>query len=183
MKNIFLMGPKHAGKTSAGRALAALCSGDFIDLDALIEERSGKSPRTLYTEGPEIFRKAEAGALAVLLALESSGPRITAAGGGIIDNPEAAAMLEKTAALLPVYISVSADTAWERISAAGELPPFLKTPFLKTGNPRQTHRELHERRAAAYRQFARLAIEAEGKSPDEIAREIWERSAGLRGYP
>ncbi|MDR1575295.1 MAG: shikimate kinase [Treponema sp.] len=173
MEDIFLAGPKHSGKTSAGKALAALCSGRFIDLDELVAERSGESPRSLYTEGPAVFRKAEAAALAALIGSETiPGARIVAAGGGLIDNPDAIALLENTKTALCVYLDVSAETAWERISGAagGELPPFLKT-----GNPRETHRALHERRAAAYRQFARLTIEAERKSPEEIAREILER--------
>jgi shikimate kinase len=173
MKSIFLIGPKHSGKTSAGRALALRCLGSFIDLDDLIAERSGKSPRTLYAEGPEVFRKAEATALAALLDPAAAGPRVIAAGGGIIDNPEAIALLEKTETILPVYLNVSAEIAWERISANGrELPPFLKTE-----NPRETHRALHERRALAYRKRAHLVIEAEGKSPEAIAREIWDRLA------
>jgi shikimate kinase len=177
MENIFLIGPRHSGKSSAGRALARLCEGSFIDLDELIAERTGKSPRILYTEGPEIFKKAEAAALAAVLALEPSGPRIIAAGGGVIDNPEAIALLEKTATILPVYLNVSAAIAWERISGnGGELPPFLNTE-----NPRETHRELHERRAAACRILARLVIEGDGKNPEAIAREIWERTAGLHG--
>ncbi|MDR2435092.1 MAG: shikimate kinase [Treponema sp.] len=172
MEDIFLVGPKHSGKTSAGKALAALCSGRFIDLDGLIAERTGESPRSLYTEGPAVFRNAEAAALAALIGSETLDARIIAAGGGLIDNPDAIALLENTKTATPVYLDVSVDTAWERINgeAGGELPPFLKTE-----NPRETHRALHERRAAAYRKFARLTIEAERKSPEEIAGEILER--------
>jgi shikimate kinase len=172
MQNIFLTGPKHSGKTSAGRALSAVCSGGFIDLDELIAERTGKSPRALFREGPAVFRQAEAGALAALVESPPAAPYIVAAGGGIIDNSDALALLEKTGTLLPVYLHISADTAWKRISAAGELPPFLNTE-----NPRETHRALHERRAAAYRKLARLIIEAEGKSPETIAREILQQMA------
>ena len=170
MQNIFLTGPKHSGKTSAGRALSAVCSGGFIDLDELIAERSGKSPRALFREDPAVFRRAEAGALAALIESPPAAPYIVAAGGGIIDNGDALALLEKKQIFLPVYLHLSADTAWERISAAGELPPFLNT-----GNPRETHRALHERRAA-YRKLARLIIEAEGKSPEAIAREILQKT-------
>ncbi|MDR0997648.1 MAG: hypothetical protein LBL70_01155, partial [Treponema sp.] len=69
MEIILLTGPKHSGKTSAGRALVRLLAektdpaASFIDLDELVEDRTGKSPRALYREGPEIFRKAEADAL------------------------------------------------------------------------------------------------------------------------
>jgi shikimate kinase len=69
--------------------------------------------------------------------------------------------------VIAVFLDVSAKTAWERICRAGELPPFLKTE-----NPEETHRLLHERRASAYRQLVSLVINAEGKSPGEVAKEI-----------
>jgi shikimate kinase len=175
MKILVLTGPKHAGKTSAGRALAALAAGSFTDLDEYIHTQTGKSPRTLYTEGPGIFRKAEAEALEDLLKRgkdpEDSGAfAVIAAGGGIIDNPAALAVCEKAGAI-PVYLEVSAETAWERIRRAAEtggLPPFLQTP-----KPEETHRALHERRAAAYRAWARFTVRGEGKPPEEIAGELY----------
>jgi shikimate kinase len=174
MNAIILTGPKHTGKTSAGRALAVLASGVFADLDGFIEEQTGKSPRNLYREGPGVFRTAETRALETLLRSGedgSAGPRIIAAGGGLIDNAEALSLPELAAAAVQtVYIEVSAGTAWERIlraSKTGDLPPFLDT-----GNPRETHRALHERRAAAYRAWARFTVQGEGKTPEEIAGEI-----------
>ncbi|MDR3138888.1 MAG: shikimate kinase, partial [Treponema sp.] len=166
---IVLTGPKHAGKSRTAAALACLYHADCFDLDELISAQTGKSPRALYREGPGVFREAETLALEALL---KSGKRgVIAAGGGIIDNGPAAALLEKAEGLVIIYLDVSADTAWQRIAAQaardGGLPPFLNTP-----RPRETHRDLHERRAAAYRNLARLTIWAEGKSPEEIAREI-----------
>ena len=169
MRFIVLVGPKHSGKTSAGKALASLLSCGFVDLDELIAQRSGKSPRALYGEGPEIFRKEEAGALAALLEAETAGHSsflVIASGGGLADNPDALSIMGHFQ-IAAVFLDVSAQAAWERIRAEGELPPFLRTD-----NPEGTHRVLHERRAAAYRQLASLVIKAGGKSPQEIAREI-----------
>jgi len=225
MKDIILTGPKHSGKTSAGKALAKLCSCDFIDLDDLILQRTGKSPRQLFGEGQAVFQKAEVDAVTALFSGDGAsgksanrdggddasrngtvgdgasrdgadgvsgyggdvasgdgedgsrrnvigtgsieeGLRVIAAGGGIIDNEEAVAVLKKSGAMT-IYLNISTDSAWNRIAANGELPPFLRTE-----NPRETHRVLHERRAAAYLQFADVIIEADGKSPQEIAREI-----------
>jgi len=179
MEDIFLIGPKHSGKTSVGRILSSLCSREFIDLDELITQRTGKSPRELYKENPDIFKKAEAEAVAALInedyaeqnniSFNKTGRfRIIAAGGGVIDNNEALALLNKTG-VVKIYLDISADSVWERIndSGNGELPPFLQTD-----NPQETHRVLHERRAAGYRQIADIIIETEGKTPDEIAAEI-----------
>jgi shikimate kinase len=173
---ILITGPKHSGKTSAGRVLAEILGIGFIDLDELIEQQTGKNPRTLYKESPEVFRQAEVRALADLLPQgDGCPPRVVAAGGGLIDNPKALELLGRenypgTAPVL-IYLEVSADTAWERISAAakrtGELPPFLNTE-----NPQETHAALHERRGAAYREIAALTITVEGKTSWDIGREI-----------
>jgi len=170
MKTVILTGPKHSGKTSVGKALASLCSCEFIDLDELILQRTGKSPRQLYSEGTEVFQKAEAEAAAALLGADGGeGQRVIAAGGGIIDNAEAAAALKKSGATV-AYLDISAESAWDRIASSGELPPFLRTD-----NPRETHRILHERRAAAYLQIADTIIETGTKTPQEIAKEILNR--------
>ena len=171
MKDVILTGPKHSGKTSDGKALALLCSCDFIDIDEFIAQRTGKSPRLLFNEGQAVFQKAEAEALEALVgsgggADKGAKPRVIAAGGGIIDNEEALSVLKKSGAVV-VYLDVPAEIAWERIAAEGELPPFLKTE-----NPRETHRALHERRAAAYLQIAEIVIKAERKSPKKVADEI-----------
>ena len=171
MNDIILTGPKHSGKTSAGKALAELNACDFIDLDEHIIQITGKTPRQLYTESPALFQKAEVEAFSAISFTENN-QRIIAAGGGIIDNPEALAALKrlqsaKTA--IVVCLNISAEKTWQRItnSAGRELPPFLQTE-----NPQQTHRALHERRAAAYLQLADIVIEADGKLPEQIAAEI-----------
>jgi shikimate kinase len=171
---VILTGPKHAGKTSAGKALASLCGGGFADMDECIEARTGKSARALYREGRDIFRRAEADALAALLAENAPALRVIAAGGGLADNDAALSLLrrmEPRRAPLLVYLDVPAETAWARIeeqaAKTGELPPFLDTE-----NPRETHRRLHERRASLYREIAGLVIDAGQKSPAALAEEI-----------
>jgi shikimate kinase len=168
MSVIVLTGPKHCGKTTAGKNLASLLSCDFIDIDEEITQKTGKTPRELYKENPAVFQKAEAEALTALAGIDGANKRIIAAGGGIIDNPNAITRLSllKDSGVKIVYLNISAAVAWERI-AAGELPPFLQT-----GNPQETHQTLHERRSVAYRQFADIVINVDGKTPSAIAAEI-----------
>jgi shikimate kinase len=182
---ILLVGPKHAGKTSVARALAAALQCRHTDLDALIEARTGKNARTLYKEGVEAFRKAEAEALRLSLE-EAQQPRtapytVISTGGGMIDNGDAVAYIESLKrvkdtkdagnAVIMAFLDVSALTAWSRIregaEGGGELPPFLQTE-----TPRETHRLLHERRNRAYREFADFTIQAERKTAESIAAEI-----------
>jgi len=175
MKNriIIITGPKHSGKTVCARALAKVSGGAAADLDELVTKETGKPPRELFKEGPEVFRKAEASALASLANTAKSEKNliVIAAGGGLIDNREALALLSQHREIITVYLEVSPETAWQRIlstaDADGELPPFLKTE-----NPRETQFALHTRRAEAYRSLAQFTVSADNKSPEEIADEI-----------
>jgi shikimate kinase len=184
-KIILIMGPNHSGKTSAGTLLAELLGAEFVDLDKLVEGQTGKSPRSLFKEGPETFRQAETRALASILPQTPPGNagrgqgggtvRVVAAGGGLVDNAGAMELLRrpdfsgKGGAM--VCLEVPADTAWERIARAaeesGEWPAFLNVE-----NPREANAAIHKRRSAAYREIASLAIDGEGKTPEAIAGEI-----------
>jgi shikimate kinase len=171
MSVILLTGPKHSGKTTAARAFAALTGAEALDLDDLVTERSGKTPRELYKAGPEVFRRAEADALRDLAARERERPLVVAAGGGLSDNAEAMQLLRERRFFI-VYLDVPAATAWLRILREAEAPGGELPPFLRTSDPEETHRTLHERRAAAYRAMADLVLECGKKTPDEIAKEI-----------
>lgn len=169
---ILITGPKHSGKTLCAAALEKLTGVEASDLDRIVERDTGKNPRELYREGPGIFREAEAAALSSLIRETAAEGklRIIAAGGGLIDNPEALALIDQNREAVLVYLDISAETAWQRIQHSaknGELPPFLDTE-----NPGETHRALHRRRAEAYRALAGFTVSAENRSPEEIAEEI-----------
>ncbi|MCL2441677.1 MAG: shikimate kinase [Treponema sp.] len=171
MENIILTGPKHSGKTSAGKVLANIINNAFIDVDEYIFQATGQSPRELYSISQEVFQKAEAQVMSDLsnLCENKEGKRfVIAAGGGLIDNPEALENLKKFNAVI-IYLDIYAESAWNRISGSmdGILPPALRTE-----NPQETHRKMHKRRSAAYQELADIIIYAEGKTPDEIAAEI-----------
>jgi len=69
-KNIFLVGPMGAGKTTIGRQLAKKLSSQFYDSDYEIEQRTGADiPLIFELEGEEGFRKRETQVLAELVLL------------------------------------------------------------------------------------------------------------------
>ena len=59
--SIFLIGFRASGKTSLGKALAKKISGDFIDMDDLIEQKAGETIDELTYGGTawKEFRKLE----------------------------------------------------------------------------------------------------------------------------
>jgi shikimate kinase len=178
------VGPKHSGKSSVGKELAVLLNALFLDLDSCIEERTAKTPRALYKEGTEVFRKAELETLQAILAdfpsAKDSSFLVLAAGGGIIDNQEAASLLKEKTFI--INLDVSADTAWKRIIAtsqiSGELPPFLQTD-----NPEKTHRELHVRRNNAYKELSDITIDADNINCNAIAEHITKILAPYTAQP
>ena len=83
--SVVLSGPPGAGKTTVGRLAAERLDAPFVDLDALIEEGTGRSPgRLIREEGETAFRQAEADALARL----SLGRCVLALGGGTLTTRE-----------------------------------------------------------------------------------------------
>ena len=68
-RNLVLVGPTGAGKTSIGKMLAQALDWQFIDLDRLIERRVGASIPQIFAEKDEpYFRKRESEALVEALA-------------------------------------------------------------------------------------------------------------------
>jgi shikimate kinase len=158
--------------------LREILGGDFVDVDALIEEREGATVRALYRRGTDVFRKAESLALSSITEnAETDGVLVIAAGGGIIDNEAAIDTLSEDGRALFVYLEVSAETAWRRIEEdalnGGGLPAFLDTE-----NPKGTHAALHERRAEAYKKRAHITVDGEGRTPRQLAVQIARQLAG-----
>jgi len=85
-KNIFLIGPMGAGKTTIGRQLARELKMPFYDSDRFIEEHTGANiPLIFDLEGEEGFRKREQAALDTLTSMHNI---VLATGGGAVLREE-----------------------------------------------------------------------------------------------
>lgn len=82
MKTLFLVGYMGCGKSTLGRKLARRLGIDFVDTDALVEEREGASVADVFRyEGEERFRQAERRALDEVI---SGNPfAVVSTGGGL----------------------------------------------------------------------------------------------------
>src|SRR5262245_35845194 len=79
---IFLIGYRGSGKSTVGRLLAERVGWTFVDADAVIEERAGKSIRQIFAdEGESGFRDREANALSDLCSRTDT---VIATGGGVV---------------------------------------------------------------------------------------------------
>ena len=82
--NIFLYGPPASGKSTLGAKLAAAMGREWVDLDATIVEKAGKSiPEIFAAEGEATFRALEKGCLRELA--DRRGLIVSLGGGALLD--------------------------------------------------------------------------------------------------
>ena len=90
-QHIFLIGMPGAGKTTVGKALANELHRDFYDLDAKIQEKTGKSIQNIIIyDGEEVFRQYEYDAIRELI---HSKPSVIATGGGTVMSEKTVQMI------------------------------------------------------------------------------------------
>jgi shikimate kinase len=81
---VALIGFMGTGKTVVGRLLAQKLGKEFIELDALIEKRAGKSiPEIFRREGETAFRELEIGVVKDIAGKKNA---VIACGGGLVLN-------------------------------------------------------------------------------------------------
>jgi shikimate dehydrogenase len=117
MERVVLIGYRGSGKTTVGRALAATLSLPFLDTDALIEERAGRSiPVIFATEGEEGFRLRERSVIASL----PGEPAVIATGGGAVLDPANVRLLRANSVV--IYLQASAGVIEARTKGSGRPP-------------------------------------------------------------
>ncbi len=126
---LVLVGLRCAGKTSVGRAVAALADVPFVDLDdaLLARAREGDLPDAasagdvLRRLGEPRFRDLESACLAAELARPA--PRVLAAGGGVAERPANRERLAAGAFVL--WLRADAATLRRRLAHdATDRPPL-----------------------------------------------------------
>lgn len=161
-KNIYLIGPMGAGKTTIGRLLAKALGIGFLDSDKEIETRTGVSiPMIFEYEGEPGFRRREAEVLAELVRLEDV---ILATGGGAILLEENRNNLRRHGFV--VYLHCPVDKQFERTHRDSN------RPLLNTENPRQRLQDLFSVREPIYRAAADFIVDTGQCSSRSVVRQI-----------
>ena len=158
-KNIFLVGPMGAGKTTIGRHLAKKLKISFLDSDHEIEAHTGVIiPVIFEIEGEAGFRKREA---AMIDELSQKENIILATGGGAVLLEENRQHLHERGTV--VYLHAELDDLLQRTRKDRH------RPLLQTDDPRAKLASLIEERAPLYRQVAHLIIDTAHSNPKKIA--------------
>jgi shikimate kinase / 3-dehydroquinate synthase len=144
-RHVALIGFMGAGKSTVGREVASRLRRGFHDLDAEIEQESGRTVAELFdSEGEAGFRELELRHLEHLL---ERTPAVVALGGGAVTTEGVRDLLRRRT--VAVLIDVDVDLAWERVRGSDRPLARQESSF----------RTLYETRSALYREVADAVAE------------------------
>ena len=162
--NLVLIGMPGCGKSTVGVVLAKILGWDFLDVDLLIQKRTGKRLQTMIEElGNEGFLEAESDAIQTIECTRT----VIATGGSAVLNPHGLAKLRELGRL--VYLEHPYEEIARRI-------PNLATRGI-TLDEGQTLKDLFDYRTPIYEAAADLTIHAADRTIEETALAI-QRAVG-----
>ena len=164
--NVFLIGYRGSGKTTVAAALANRLEWHWIDADAELERRAGKTIKQIFAEqGEQAFRDLES---QIIAEIAQSDRQIVACGGGVILREENRAALRQSGKC--VWLRASPEALSKRIE--GDLTTAERRPNLTGRGGLAEIRTLLAERTTLYEACADLQVDAEHRSPAEIADQI-----------
>jgi shikimate kinase len=165
--NLYLIGYRGTGKTTVAAALAEKLGRAWFDADVEIERRAGKSIRDVFTiDGEPTFRDWES---AVIADLSRQTDIIISVGGGAVLRPENRHAMQASGYI--VWLQALPATILERLAA--DPTTSGRRPNLTTLGGLPEIEALLAERTPLYTACANLTIDTEGKSPEQIADEIF----------
>lgn len=170
--NLILVGYRGSGKTTVGELLAKRLGWHFVDTDALISRKAGKSiPEIFATEGEDGFRKREREACD---QLRKSKNQVIAFGGGTIVDPESRAIVKRVGKV--VWLRAPAAVLWRRIQA--DAARGVKRPNLTPVGGLDEVEAVLRQREPIYETAAAHIVDTTTDSPEQIAEalEMWYRA-------
>ncbi|MBE7214380.1 shikimate kinase AroK [Shewanella psychropiezotolerans] len=164
-RNIFLVGPMGAGKSTIGRHLAQMLHLEFHDSDHEIEKRTGADIAWVFdVEGEEGFRVRETQVVADLT--EKQGI-VLATGGGSIQSKEIRNNL--SARGIVVYLETTIDKQVARTQRD------KRRPLLQVDDPREVLENLAVTRNPLYEEIADVIVKTDEQSAKVVANQIIEQ--------
>jgi shikimate kinase len=162
--NIYLIGMMGSGKTVTGKALAGLMDYAFVDLDAEIQAKEGRSiPEIFAGHGESYFREVES---LVLEDFSKKANQVIATGGGIVLREENVRRMKETGKV--VLLKASAESLWQRVRYSKD------RPLLNKPDPFGTLKQVLSDREGFYEKACYFSAQTDGKIAEDVASEIRE---------
>ena len=164
-RNIFLVGPMGAGKSTIGRHLADELHLEFFDSDQEIERRTGADIAWIFDiEGEDGFRVREEN---IINDLTDKQGIVLATGGGSIVSKEVRNRL--SARGIVVYLQTTIDKQVARTQRD------KRRPLLQNENPETVLRDLAGSRNPLYEEVADYIVDTDDQSARAVANQIIEK--------
>ena len=152
-----------AGKTTIGKLLSNKLGYDFIDLDKIIEEKSGVKINTIFEiEGESGFRDRE---LQVLSDSIEKDKVIISTAGGIVTNEKSRTQLIKYNALI-IYLKANLQTLCNRLKNDNS------RPILNVDNKDQVIEKILEEREPYYQDLADMDVDTSHMKSIDVVKFI-----------
>lgn len=163
---LWLVGMMGSGKSTVGRLVAAAGATAFVDTDARVEQRLRRSVAELIAGGEEtMFRAAEA---SLVSELEGFGG-VVATGGGVVLDPRSRRVISSGTG---VWLMASVEELNRRLGDGSGRPLVTKI------HGKADVGSLLEQRRSLYAEVAVATVDTDGRSPQEVAKEVltlWRR--------
>jgi shikimate kinase len=172
---LFLIGYRGTGKTTVARLLAGRLGRAWLDADALLEKRAGRTICQIFAdEGEQAFRDLEAALLAELCACPG---QVIATGGGVVLRADNRERLKRAGSVL--WLTADPAVIWERLRQ--DAATRERRPDLTVGGLAEVEELLRQRRPL-YEACADWTVDTTRHSPDEVV-EACLAACGISGTP
>lgn len=162
-RNIFLVGPMGAGKSTIGRQLAQQLGMEFFDSDSVIEERAGAEISWIFDiEGEDGFRKREE---RIINELTQKQGIVLSTGGGVVLSKQNRNHL--SARGIVIYLRTTVEKQFERTQRD------KKRPLLQgVDDTRQVLENLAVIRNPLYEEIADITLPTDEQSAKVMTNQI-----------
>ena len=166
--NLYLTGYRGSGKSTVGKLLKELLEWDFLDTDEEIESVAGKSICQIFESvGEAGFRQLESRVISEAAELDKFV--VSLGGGAVLADANRQAICESGSA---VWLKISPETSLARINA-DQKSTSQRPNLTQTGGIAEIE-QMMAARSPIYQSIADLIVEADFKSPSEIAAAIFD---------